>query len=185
MVTKEMGKISHRSRIAKAGHRRQNSPRHRLHDTLQLITAHDRHARVRPLPQEPRVVSSTGHAVIASAVRTTDEDGEFRHGGGSDGADHLGAIFGDAALLGVFADHEAGNVDEEDEWDAALFAQLDKLSCFQSGGREDDAVVGNLCGRSRCNVRFDEMNQALSATYDADRVAVNMSCGREEHQHAH
>ena len=52
------------------------------------------------------------------------------------------------ALLSGSSDHETGYIDEEDERDPALLAQLNKLGCLQGGGREEDAVVCDLRWKS-------------------------------------
>src|SRR5262245_46019983 len=65
--------------------------------------------------------------------------------------DHLRAIFGDATDFGFTSDHEAGDVLQEHEWDAALVAQFDEVSRFERGLAEQHSIVGD----------------------DADRVSVN------------
>ena len=115
---------------------------HRLHDGAQLLRAHHADLRLRPHPQEARAVRSSAHAVVARARAGPDHDGEFGHVGAGDRRDEFGAVFGDAAFFGVGADHEAADVLEEDEWDAALGAELDEVGAFEGGGGEEDAVVG-------------------------------------------
>src|SRR3546814_12515053 len=58
------------------------------------------------------------------------------------GRHQLGAVRGDAAGLVAAADHEAGDVLQEHERNAALRAELDEVRPFQRGFREQDAVVG-------------------------------------------
>ena len=62
--------------------------------------------------------------------------------GRGDGGDHLGAVLGDAAGLVFAADHEAGDVLQEDQRDVALAAQRDEVRAFERRLREEDAVVG-------------------------------------------
>lgn len=52
-------------------------------------------------------------------------------------------MLGDTFPLGLGADHEAGDVLEEDQGDAALGAEFDEVSTLLSGGGEEDAVVGD------------------------------------------
>ena len=115
---------------------------HRLHDRAQLLRAHDPDFRLRPHPQEARIIRSSAHAVVPRAGTGPDDDGELGYVGAGDRGDEFGAVFGDAALFGVGADHEAADVLEEDEGDAALGAELDEVGAFEGGGGEEDAVVG-------------------------------------------
>src|SRR5690606_32520335 len=75
-----------------------------------LLAAHHADARVRPHPQEARAVGAAAHGVVAGAERTTDDDGELRHHRARHGGDHLGPVLGDARVLVLAADHEAGDV---------------------------------------------------------------------------
>ena len=52
-------------------------------------------------------------------------------------------MLGDALALGLGADHEARDVLEEDEGNAALGAELDEVGALLGGRREEDAVVGD------------------------------------------
>lgn len=52
-------------------------------------------------------------------------------------------MLGDAVALGLGADHEARDVLEEDERDAALGAELDEVGALLGRGGEEDAVVGD------------------------------------------
>ena len=115
---------------------------HRLHHRPELLRAHNPDLRLRPHPQEPRAVRSPTHAVVARAGTGPDHDGEFGYVGTGYSRDKFGAVFGDAAFFGVGADHEAADVLEEDEGDAALGAELDEVGAFEGGGGEEDAVVG-------------------------------------------
>ena len=47
------------------------------------------------------------------------------------------------AVLVLAADHEAGDVLQEDQRDVALAAQLDEVGALQRALREEDAVVGD------------------------------------------
>src|SRR4051812_30377975 len=123
---------------------------HRCQHGRRLLAAHDGDAGVRPHPQEARVVRAAAHAVVAGAEGPADDHGELRDAGGRDGGDELRAVLGDAARLVVAADHEAGDVLEEDERDLALVAELDEVRALERGLAEEDPVVGE----------------------DADRVAV-------------
>ena len=42
----------------------------------------------------------SGHAVVSSSVRSTDDHGELRNGGSCDGANHLGAVLRDSLRVG-------------------------------------------------------------------------------------
>ena len=99
--------------------------------------------RVRPHPQEARAVGAAAHAVVAGAEAAADDHGELRHLRAGDGRHHLGAVLGDAAGLVFLPDHEAGDVLQEQQRNAALAAQLDEVRALQRRFREQDAVVGD------------------------------------------
>ena len=114
---------------------------HRREHAGRLLAAHHRDARVRPHPEEPRLVRAAAHAVVAGAERPADDDGELRHDRVRDGVHHLRAVLGDAAALVLPADHEAGDVLQEDERDAAQVAELDEVRRLQRRFGEQHAVV--------------------------------------------
>lgn len=116
---------------------------HRLHDRAELLRAHDGNLRIRPHPQESWGEGSATHAIVARTVAGANDDGEFRHVSARYGVDELCTVFGDAAGLGVFADHETTNVLEEDERDVALGAELDEVRALETGFAEEDAVVAD------------------------------------------
>src|SRR3712207_7711945 len=64
--------------------------------------------------------------------RSADDDGQLGHPGAGDGGDHLRAVLGDAAGLVVAADHEAGDVLQEQQRDRPLVAQLDEVRALRS-----------------------------------------------------
>ena len=70
---------------------------HRRQHASRLLAAHHRDARVRPHPEQPRLVGAAAHPVVACAERSADDDGELRHDGVGHGVDHLGAVLRDAA----------------------------------------------------------------------------------------
>ena len=123
-----------------------------------LLAAHDRDARVGPHPEEARRVGPPAHRVVAGAVRAADDDGELGHPRAGDGGDHLGAVLGDAAGLGLAADHEAGDVLQEHQGNAAGVAELDEVRALDRRLGEEHAVVGD----------------------DADRVAVDVGGAGDE-----
>jgi hypothetical protein len=108
-----------------------------------LLAAHHRDAGVGPHPQEARVVGATAHAVVAGAERAADDDGELRNDAARHGGHQLRAVLGDPAVLVLAADHEAGDVLQEHQWDAALVAQLDEVRALQRRLAEQDPVVGD------------------------------------------
>lgn len=115
----------------------------RLHDGGELLASHDTDAGIWPHPQEARAIGTTAHAVVTSAIGATDDDGELGNVGARDGGNQLGTVLGNAFTLSLGADHEARDVLEEDEGDAALGAELDEVGSLLGGGREEDAVVGD------------------------------------------
>ena len=101
-------------------------------------------------------IRAAAHAVVAGTVAAADDHGELGHRRGGDRGHQLGAILGDAAGLVFPSDHEAGDVLQEHQRDAALAAQLDEVRALQRRFGEQDAVVGE----------------------DADRIAVRYARSR-------
>src|SRR3712207_8501517 len=82
---------------------------------------------VGPHPQKARRVGPAAHPVVAGPERAADDHGELRHAGVGDRHDHLGPIFGDTPGLVLPAYHEARDVLQKHERDAARGAQLYKV----------------------------------------------------------
>ena len=118
-----------------------------------LFAAHDADPGVRPHPQEPRRESATAHAVVAGTKAAAGNDGDFRHRGTGDGGDHLRAMFGDALILIFAADHETGDVLQEQQGYFALAAQLDEMRALLCALRKQDAVVGDDANRHSLDPR--------------------------------
>ena len=116
------------------------------------VRAHGAEPRVRPHEHEARPEAAAAHAVIAGAVGAAGHHRVARHARVGDGIDELCRILGDAVALGFRADHEAGDVLQEQDRHVALVAQLDEMRALQRRIREQHAVVGD----------------------DADRKAVDM-----------
>ena len=60
---------------------------------------------------------------------------------------HLGAVLGDAAGLVFAADHEAGDVLQEHQRDAALGAEFDEMRALERALGKEDAVIGEDADR--------------------------------------
>ena len=69
-------------------------------------------------------------------------DRHLRHLRAGDRRHHLGAVLGDAAGLRRLADHEARDVLQEQQGDAALAGELDEVRGLERGLGIEDAVVG-------------------------------------------
>ena len=107
-----------------------------------LFGAHHADSRVRPHPQKAWVVGAAAHAVVTGAETAADDHGEFRHLGAGHGVDQLGAVLGDAASLILLPDHEAGDVLQKQQGDAALAGQFDEVRAFLRRFGEQDPVIG-------------------------------------------
>ena len=107
-----------------------------------LLATHDGDAGVGPGPELAGAVGAAAHGVVSCAEAAADDDGEFGDGGTGDGGDHLGAILSDAGVFVLAADHEAGDVLEEEEGDATAGAEFDEVGALEGGFGEEDAVVG-------------------------------------------
>ena len=106
-----------------------------------LLRPHDRNLALRPHEQKTRVKRPARHAVITGAERTITDHGDFRHFRSGDRHDHLGAVFGDAAVFVLPADHVAGDVLKEDHRHAALIAKLHEVRALERAVVEQHAVV--------------------------------------------
>src|SRR5690606_34743768 len=84
-----------------------------------LLAAHDADPGVGPHPQEAAAVGAAVHGVVAGAEAAADDHGELGHVRAGDGGDHLRPVLGDAGLFVLLADHEAGDVLQEHQRDAA------------------------------------------------------------------
>src|SRR5690606_9867071 len=117
-----------------------------------LFAAHHADARVRPHPQEAGAVGAAAHRVVAGAEAAADDHGELGHAGTGHGGDHLRPVLGDAGVLVLAAHHEAGDVLQEHQRDAALVAQLDEMRALERALAEQDAVVGDDAHRAAVHV---------------------------------
>src|SRR6185369_11841276 len=93
------------------------------------------------------------HAVIAGAEAATNEDRYLGHAGGRDGGDELGAVLGDALSLILPADHEPGDVLQEQERRPALAGELDEVRSFDRAFAEQHTIVGEDCDGHAPDVR--------------------------------
>ncbi len=82
-----------------------------------------------------------GHRVEAGAVGLADDDRDLRHRRRADGADHLGAVADDPLALDGLADHEAGDVGEEEQRDVEGVAGVDEAGGLVGGVDEQDAAL--------------------------------------------
>ncbi len=98
-------------------------------------------------------VSAAAHAVVAGAVGAADDQRDLRHGRAGHRGDHLGAVLGDAAGLVVASDHEADDVLQEQQRNAALAAQLDEVRGFERALRIEDALVADDADRHAAEMR--------------------------------
>ena len=111
-----------------------------------LLAPHHRDARIRPHPEEPRFVGAPAHAVVSGAERSADDDRDLGHRRVRHGMHELGAVLRDARLLVLPANHEPGDVLQEDERHAAPRAELDEVRALERRFREEHAVVGEEPG---------------------------------------
>lgn len=88
---------------------------HRLHHAGELVGTHDAAPARGPGEQESRFVGPAAHGVVARAVGRAQDDGDVWYGRAAHGGDHLRAHLDDTRVLGFGADHEAGDVVEEDD----------------------------------------------------------------------
>src|SRR5699024_5466363 len=100
-------------------------------------------ARVGPHVQKAGAIGAAAHAVIASAERSANDDGQLGNGGGGYRCDHFGAMAGNAFVFVAAPHHEAGNVLQEKQGNLALAAEFDEVGAFLGGFGEQDAIVGD------------------------------------------
>src|SRR5439155_21586932 len=126
-------------------------------------------------------VSPAAHRVVSGAKRATGDDAELRHLGGRDRRHQLGAVLRQPLLLVTLAYHEAGNVLEEEQGDAAMAAELDEVGALEAALRKEDAVVGkDADGKThysreaadqRCTVEGLELLEAAAVDKAGDDLA--------------
>src|SRR4051812_40361973 len=104
---------------------------HRGEHRRRLLAAHHRDACIRPGPQEARVECTPAHAVVARAERAAEDHRELGHLRARHGGDHLRPVPRDALVLVFLPDHEAGDVLQEQQRNAALRAQLDEMRALE------------------------------------------------------
>src|SRR5690606_18897122 len=95
-----------------------------------LFAAHHGDLGVGPHPQEAWAVRPATHRVVARSVGAADDDRELGNAGTGDGGDHLGAVLRDTSGLVVAPDHEARDVLEEQQRNAALIAEFDEVGAL-------------------------------------------------------
>src|SRR3954470_17700940 len=108
-----------------------------------LLAAHHRDAGVGPGEQEAGRVGPAAHGVVAGPEGAADDHGQLRYPGTGHRSDHLGAVLGDAAGLVVAADHEPGDVLQEQQRDLPAVAQLDEVRALERRLGEQHPVVGD------------------------------------------
>src|SRR3546814_1846595 len=96
-----------------------------------LLSPHHADPRIGPGEEETRAIGAATHAVIARAEAAADQHGDLRHLRRGDGRDQLCAVLRDALCLIFAADHEAGDVLEEQQRNAALAGKLDEMRALQ------------------------------------------------------
>ena len=106
-----------------------------------LFAPHHGDAGVGPGPQHIGGVGTTAHGVVAGAMGSADHHREFGNPGAGHGGDHLGAVLGDAFVFVFLAHHEACDVLQEQERDAAPVGQLDEVRAFHGALGKQNAIV--------------------------------------------
>ena len=134
---------------------------------------------VGPHPQEARAVGTSAHGVVARAERAADDHGQFGDAGRCHGMDHLRAVLGDAAHFRFTSHHEAGDVLQEHERDAALVAQLDEVSRFERGLAEQHSVVGDDADRISMNAREPADQSRAVARFELAEFAAIHQAGND------
>ena len=116
---------------------------------------------------------------MSGAEAAAADHGDFGHDAVGDGVDHFCAGADDAAPLGVFADHEAVDVVQENQRDAVLVAVEDEARGFFGGlgvddAAEFDALLVGAAGE-RVDVFFLVGDDADGPAADARVAAENVS----------
>jgi hypothetical protein len=86
--------------------------------------------------------------------------------------DHLRAVLGDTAYFRFTSHHEAGDVLQEHERDAALVTQLDEVSRFERGLAKEHAVVGDDPDRVSVNAREPADQSRAVASFELAEFAA-------------
>ena len=87
-------------------------------------------------------MGAAAHRVVPGAERAARHHGELRDVRAGDRHHELRAVPRDAALLVLLADHEAGDVLEEDEGNPSFAGELDEVGALLRRLGEEHALVG-------------------------------------------
>src|SRR5262249_27855658 len=93
---------------------------HRKEHAGSLLATHHRDAGTGPHEEQAWGVRPSAHAIVASPKGAPHDEGKTRHLRIGHSHNHLRAILGDAATLGLHADHKAGNVLQKQDGNLAL-----------------------------------------------------------------
>src|SRR6266487_4164826 len=90
--------------------------------------------------------------------------------------DHLRAVLSDATHFSLASHHEARDILQEYERDAALVAQLDEVSRFERGLAEQDSVISNDTDRVSMNARESANQSRAIARFElAEFTAIHQT----------
>ncbi|ENN86135.1 hypothetical protein RHSP_33009 [Rhizobium freirei PRF 81] len=186
----EGGLLLLRPGLAGAG---QRLAAHRGEHARCLLPAHDRDAAVGPGPEEARRIGAAGHAVIAGTEGATDQHGDLRNLGRRNGRHQLRTVLGYTLSLVFPANHETGDVLQEDERNFALRAKFDEMRAFQRRLREEHAVIGDDANgnavdmgeaadqrRAVARLEFIEAGAVHHAGYDFAHIIGRAQVGRND-----
>lgn len=98
-----------------------------------LFAAHDGNAGVWPHPELAWAEGASAHAVVSGTVAAADDDSKFGDVCSADGGDKFCAVFSDALVFVLSADHEAGDVLKKEDGDLSLATEFDEMSTFEGG----------------------------------------------------
>jgi hypothetical protein len=91
---------------------------------------------------------------------------------------HLGAVLGDAAGLVLAADHEAGDVLQEQQRDAALAAQLDEVRALERDSENRMPLLATMPTGMPSDVREAGDQRGAVARLELVELASRRRCAR-------
>src|SRR5579883_2263903 len=155
---------------------------HRCQHACRLLAAHHRNACIGPHPELAGRIGASAHTIVARAERAADNHREAWYRRVGDRHHHLGAIFGDAAVFVLLANHKAGNILQKDQRSLALGAEFDKVRGLERAFGEENTVIGdNTDGIAHQACKAADQRRTVELLKFVETAAVHQACNDLAH----
>merc|ERR1719234_1505529 len=109
--------------------------------SCRLLPSHHRDPGVWPHEEEPGVISSATHPIIASTIAPSHNKGQFWHLSTCHSSDKFGSMLCNSSCLCLLSHHEAGDVLQKQKWDVPLAAELNEVGSLEGTFSEENTIV--------------------------------------------